>query len=166
MHLELSVEQRQARHAPALEVGRLVHQARVALARLLAGLLLFLGDHRLEHEPVVLLVEASSDLLADAMKLGLAAQLDLVQKRWELVGDDPARCSFLGLREPRKATGGDHGVAQRSRDAVEVRRRPSGFDAAVLVDVGVAEAACDRCLGRVDDLLDDADEQPRLLHGR
>ena len=77
----------------------------MALAGLLAGLLLLLGDHRLEHESVVLLVEALRDLLADAVELGLAAQLDLVQERWELVGDDPARCSFLGLREPRQRRG-------------------------------------------------------------
>ncbi len=71
----------------------------------LAGLLLLLGDHRLEHEPVVLLVQALRDLLAHALKLRLAAQLDLAQERRELVGDDPARGLLLGLRQPGKLTG-------------------------------------------------------------
>jgi len=46
-----------------------------------AGLLLFLGDHRFEDKPVVFLIEAACDLLADAVELGLAANLDLVEKR-------------------------------------------------------------------------------------
>ena len=52
---------------------------------------------------------------------------------------------------------------QRGGDAVEVRRRPGGLDGAVLVDERVAEAPGDGGVGRVGDLLDDADEQPRLL---
>ena len=145
LHLELAVEQRQPRGASALEVGGLVHQARVALPGLLAGLLLLLGDHRLEHEPVVLLVEARADLLADALELGLAAQLDLVQECGELVGDDPAGRLLLGSARATAAPGlAIDRVGQRRRDAVEVRRRPGGFDRAVLVDVGVAEAARDR----------------------
>ena len=51
------------------------------------------------------------------------------------------------------------GARPRSRGRAPGRRR----DAADLVDVGVAEAARDRRAGRVDDLLDDTDEELRLL---
>ena len=55
-----------------------------------------------------------------------------------------------------------NGAATQSRYG----RRPRRLDGAVLVDVRVAEAARDGGLGRVGDLLDDADEQARLLHRR
>ena len=72
---------------------------------LLAGLLLLLGDHRLEDEPVALLIQAPRDLVAHAVQLGLAAQLDLAQERGDLVGDDPARRSLLGFAPARAAPG-------------------------------------------------------------
>ncbi len=97
LHLELPVEQRKPRSAPALEVGRLVHQARLGLLGFLAGLLLLLGDHRLEDQPVALLIQAPLDLVAHLVQLGLAAQLDLAEVRRELVGDDPARRLLLGV---------------------------------------------------------------------
>ena len=77
----------------------------MALLGLLAGLFLLLGDHRLEDEAVVLLVEATADLVAYAVQLGLAAQLDLAQEGGELVGDDPARRTLLGLAPARAARG-------------------------------------------------------------
>ena len=64
------------------------------------------------------------------------------------------------------AAGRDDLGGQRGGDAVEVRCGPGGLDGAVLVDERVAEAPRDRGVGGVGDLLDDADEQARLLHGR
>jgi len=79
-----------------------------------------------------------------------------LRKGWELVGDDPARCFLFGLREPRQGARGDDLVGCGADTQVEVWRRPGALDGAVLVDVRVAEPPRDGCLGRVDDLLDDA----------
>ena len=52
----------------------------MGLLGFLAGLFLLLGDHRLEDEAVVLLIEAMLDLVAYAVQLGLATDRDLAEK--------------------------------------------------------------------------------------
>ena len=89
--------------------------------------------------------------------------LTWAQKRWELVGDDPARRVLLGLSQPPKSAGGDDIRRDRRRNTVQVRSGASGLHRGVLVDVCVAEAARDGRVGRVDDFLDDPDEQARFL---
>ena len=101
------------------------------------------------------------------LELGEPARLDLGEVLGELVGDDPARRLVLGVR---RATASARAASVAGTvgcgDAVEVGRRAGGRDGAEAVDVGVAEASGDGLAGRVGDLLDDADEQVRLLEGR
>ena len=144
-HLLLAVEELEAVLEPDFDLGRLLHQARLALAHLLAAPFLFGGDRRLADQAVDLVPQARLHLVPDAVQLGLAARPHLVQVLREPVGDQPARRLLLGVRRARGAARACSTAARRrGGDAVEVGRRPGGSYLAVLVDVGVAEAAPDR----------------------
>jgi hypothetical protein len=90
----------------------------VALTGLLAGLLLP-GRPSTRDEPVALLVQALSDLLAHAVQLGLAAQLDLARNAgsWLAMIQLAARSSACASQgSPRAAPmSSDGGAATQSR---------------------------------------------------
>jgi len=117
----------------------------------------------LEDEAVALLIQAALDLVAYPVKLGLAARLHLAQEGRQLVGDNQLAALLSAAASRRQGAGRDDLTRERCGNTIEVRRRPRRLHSAALVDIGVAETTRDRGVRRIGDLVDDPDEQTRLL---